>query len=51
MPLERVESLAAQGVTRIAVSASTADPELARDELSAFAERFGLATASAGQPR
>ncbi|MGO4615048.1 TIGR03619 family F420-dependent LLM class oxidoreductase [Nocardia sp. 2YAB30] len=51
MPLERVESLAAQGVTRIVVSASTADPEVARDELSAFAERFGLSTASAGQQR
>ncbi|WP_039805413.1 TIGR03619 family F420-dependent LLM class oxidoreductase [Nocardia araoensis] len=45
MPVERVEGLAEQGVTRIVVSASTGDPERARDELSAFAERFDLANA------
>ncbi|BDU00899.1 MULTISPECIES: TIGR03619 family F420-dependent LLM class oxidoreductase [Nocardia] len=45
MPAERVEGLAAQGVTRIVVSASTGDPERARDELSAFAERFDIANA------
>ncbi|MGV9544841.1 TIGR03619 family F420-dependent LLM class oxidoreductase [Nocardia beijingensis] len=45
MPVERVQGLADQGVTRIVVSASTGDPERARDELSAFAERFDLANA------
>ncbi|MGK8558754.1 TIGR03619 family F420-dependent LLM class oxidoreductase [Nocardia gipuzkoensis] len=45
MPVERVEALAEQGVTRIVVSASTGEPQQARDELSAFAERFGLANA------
>ncbi|MEU6830003.1 TIGR03619 family F420-dependent LLM class oxidoreductase [Nocardia beijingensis] len=45
MPVERVHGLAGQGVTRIVVSASTGDPERARDELSAFAERFELANA------
>lgn len=45
MPAERVQGLADQGVTRIVVSASTGDPERARDELSAFAERFDLANA------
>ncbi|MBF6166171.1 TIGR03619 family F420-dependent LLM class oxidoreductase [Streptomyces gardneri] len=43
MPAERVEGLAEQGVTRVVVSASTGDPAIARDELSTFAERFGLA--------
>ncbi|WP_454197692.1 TIGR03619 family F420-dependent LLM class oxidoreductase [Nocardia sp. Marseille-Q1738] len=47
MPVERVEALAEQGVTRIVVSASTGEPQQARDELSAFAERFGLAHAPA----
>lgn len=42
MPAERVEAFAAQGVTRIVVAATTADPAGQRDELSAFAERFGL---------
>ncbi|MGW4093352.1 TIGR03619 family F420-dependent LLM class oxidoreductase [Nocardia sp. NPDC004750] len=45
MPVERVDGLAEQGVTRIVVSASTGDPEQAGDELSAFAERFELANA------
>ncbi|MEU1996912.1 TIGR03619 family F420-dependent LLM class oxidoreductase [Nocardia gamkensis] len=45
MPAERVEGMAEQGVTRIVVSASTGDPERARDELSAFAARFELANA------
>ncbi len=45
MPVERVEGLAEQGVTRVVVSASTGDPERARDELSAFADRFDLANA------
>jgi probable F420-dependent oxidoreductase len=39
MPLERVEGLAAQGVTRIVVGAS---PDHALDQMSQFAERFGL---------
>ena len=37
-----VEELASQGVTRLVVSASTADPAEQKDQLSAFAERFGL---------
>ena len=38
---ERVQAYARQGVTRIVVSANAADPEQQRDQLSAFAERFG----------
>uniref|UniRef100_UPI00313CC947 LLM class flavin-dependent oxidoreductase n=1 Tax=Nocardia abscessus TaxID=120957 RepID=UPI00313CC947 len=45
MPVERVEGLAEEGVTRVVVSASTGDLERARDELSAFADRFDLANA------
>ncbi|MEV4624927.1 TIGR03619 family F420-dependent LLM class oxidoreductase [Micromonospora sp. NPDC049523] len=40
MPLEAVEALAAQGVTRIVVSPASADPQEQRDQLSAFAQRF-----------
>jgi probable F420-dependent oxidoreductase len=43
MPVERVEAFAAQGVTRIVVGASAVGPEQQRDEMSAFARRFGLA--------
>ncbi|MBE1489998.1 TIGR03619 family F420-dependent LLM class oxidoreductase [Plantactinospora soyae] len=39
---ERVEALAAEGVTRIVVSTSATDPDEQRDEMSAFAKRFGL---------
>ncbi|WP_327120334.1 TIGR03619 family F420-dependent LLM class oxidoreductase [Nocardia sp. NBC_01730] len=39
MPLEHVEGLAAQGVTRVVVGA---DPDRALDQMSRFAERFGL---------
>ncbi|TDV36046.1 TIGR03619 family F420-dependent LLM class oxidoreductase [Actinophytocola oryzae] len=39
---EKVEALAVQGVTRLVVSATSPDPSRQRDELSAFAERFGL---------
>ncbi|MQY05184.1 LLM class F420-dependent oxidoreductase [Actinomadura macrotermitis] len=42
MPVERAEAFAAQGVTRIVVGATSADPVEQRDEMSAFAERFGL---------
>jgi probable F420-dependent oxidoreductase len=42
MPIERVEAFAAQGVTRIVVSAAATDPDEQREELSAFARRFGL---------
>jgi probable F420-dependent oxidoreductase len=42
MPVERVEALAAQGVTRVVVGATATDPDRQRDELSAFAQRFGL---------
>ncbi|MFJ6676131.1 TIGR03619 family F420-dependent LLM class oxidoreductase [Actinosynnema sp. NPDC091369] len=38
-----VEALADQGVTRVVVSATSADPVEQRDQLSAFAQRFGLA--------
>jgi probable F420-dependent oxidoreductase len=43
MPASTVDSLAARGVTRLVVSASSADPAEQKDQLSAFAERFGLA--------
>ncbi|MEV4110693.1 TIGR03619 family F420-dependent LLM class oxidoreductase [Nonomuraea sp. NPDC049695] len=42
MPVERVEELAAQGVTRLVVSIAATEPEQQRDELAAFAKRFGL---------
>ena len=40
--LERVEAFAAQGVTRGVVAATATDPAQQREELSAFAQRFGL---------
>jgi hypothetical protein len=46
-----VEAMAAQGVTRIVVSPAAAGPRARREELSAFAERFGLRqAATAGVP-
>jgi probable F420-dependent oxidoreductase len=39
---EKIEALATQGVTRLVLNATTADPQEQRDELSAFAERVGL---------
>jgi D-serine deaminase-like pyridoxal phosphate-dependent protein len=42
MPVERVEAFAAQGVTRVVVAATATELARQRDELSAFAERFGL---------
>jgi probable F420-dependent oxidoreductase len=42
MTADQVAALAAQGVTRLVVSPSTADPDGQRDELSAFARRFHL---------
>ncbi len=42
MPDERVAGFAAQGVTRIVVGATATEPERQRDEMSAFAARFGL---------
>jgi phosphoribosylformimino-5-aminoimidazole carboxamide ribonucleotide (ProFAR) isomerase len=42
MTTERVERLAAEGVTRVVVGSSATDPHEQRDEMSAFAERFGL---------
>ncbi|MFG2053115.1 TIGR03619 family F420-dependent LLM class oxidoreductase [Micromonospora sp. NPDC048930] len=44
MTAERVEALAAEGVTRVVVSATSTDPAEQRDQMSAFAERFGLVT-------
>ena len=40
LTVEQVEAFAAQGVTRLVVSHTTADPERQRDEMSAFAQRF-----------
>ncbi|MBP2706450.1 TIGR03619 family F420-dependent LLM class oxidoreductase [Microbispora sp. RL4-1S] len=42
MPVERVEELAAQGVTRIVVNTAATEPDRQREELSVFARRFGL---------
>ncbi len=42
VPVERVEELAAQGVTRIVVNTAVTEPDEQREELSAFAEKFGL---------
>lgn len=39
---DTVEALAAEGVTRLVVAATSADPAEQQDQLSAFAERFGL---------
>ncbi|MGK5554252.1 TIGR03619 family F420-dependent LLM class oxidoreductase [Actinomadura kijaniata] len=38
----RVEAFAAQGVTRLVVAPTTAEPERQREEMSAFAGRFAL---------
>jgi len=45
MTAERVDALAAEGVTRIVVSATSTDPAEQHDQISTFAERFGLAKA------
>ncbi|GAA3039094.1 TIGR03619 family F420-dependent LLM class oxidoreductase [Streptosporangium longisporum] len=42
MSADQVEALAAQGVTRIVVSATATEPDRQREEMSAFAERFAL---------
>jgi hypothetical protein len=42
MTRERVEAFATQGVTRIVVGATATEPDQQRDEMSAFAQRFGL---------
>ena len=42
VPESSVEAYAAQGVTRLVVSATAADPDGRHDQLSAFASRFGL---------
>ncbi|WP_066375289.1 TIGR03619 family F420-dependent LLM class oxidoreductase [Herbidospora mongoliensis] len=42
MTVDQVEEWAAQGVTRVVVGAADADPAGRLDELTAFAERFGL---------
>ena len=46
---ERVAALAAEGVTRLVVAPTTADPDEQRAQLSAFAARFGLRDAVSGQ--
>ncbi|WP_336211922.1 LLM class F420-dependent oxidoreductase [Nonomuraea sp. LPB2021202275-12-8] len=43
MTVEQVEALAAQGVTRVVVNTTTTEPDRQREEMSAFAQRFGLA--------
>jgi probable F420-dependent oxidoreductase len=43
MSTQDAEAFAEQGVTRIVVSPTGADPARQRDEMSAFAERFALA--------
>ncbi|MEU4538989.1 TIGR03619 family F420-dependent LLM class oxidoreductase [Streptosporangium sp. NPDC023825] len=49
MTVDQVDAFAAQGVTRIVVSATATEPEQQREELSAFAQRFALLdTAEAG---
>lgn len=47
MSTDQVEALGEQGVTRIVVSATSTEPAEQRDQLSAFAQRFALAPASA----
>ena len=42
MAVEQLETFAEQGVTRIVVAPTTADPGQQREEMSAFGERFGL---------
>ncbi|MFI9815561.1 TIGR03619 family F420-dependent LLM class oxidoreductase [Saccharothrix variisporea] len=42
MGVEQAEVFAEQGVTRVVVSATSADPAEQRDQMSAFAERLGL---------
>lgn len=48
MPLDRVEELAAQGVTRIVVNTAAVTPEEQRDELTAFAERVVTSLQASG---
>ncbi|MCK2219452.1 TIGR03619 family F420-dependent LLM class oxidoreductase [Actinomadura sp. ATCC 31491] len=42
MTEDDIEAMAAQGVTRLVVSPATAEPGTQREELEAFARRFGL---------
>ncbi|MEV4752225.1 LLM class flavin-dependent oxidoreductase [Streptosporangium sp. NPDC049248] len=42
MTVDQVEEFAAQGVTRIVVSATATEPDRQREEMSAFAQRFAL---------
>ncbi len=42
LTVERAEQLAAEGVTRVVVGCSATDPDEQRDQMSAFADRFGL---------
>jgi len=48
MTPDRVTQLAAQGVTRIVVTSPAIEPAEQREEMSAFAERFGLRGTSPG---
>ncbi|MER5420106.1 LLM class flavin-dependent oxidoreductase [Streptosporangium roseum] len=42
MTADQVEAFAAQGVTRVVVSATATDPGRQHEEMSAFAQRFAL---------
>jgi probable F420-dependent oxidoreductase len=50
MTVERIEQLAAEGVTRVVLGSAATDPQEQRDEMSAFAERHGLARTGPIQP-
>lgn len=43
MSVDRARQFAAEGVTRVVVGSSATDPQEQRDQMSEFAERFGLA--------
>jgi hypothetical protein len=49
MTVDQVESFAAQGATRVVVSATATEPDRQREEMSAFAQRFALLERLPGQ--
>jgi probable F420-dependent oxidoreductase len=48
MPPERIEELAAEGVTRVVITVPATEPRQQHDELSAFADRLALRTNLSG---
>jgi probable F420-dependent oxidoreductase len=48
MTVEQAETLAGQGMTRVVVAPTSTDPAEQHEQMSAFAERFGLLADSAG---